>query len=174
MKINSRGIQLMLVMLSFLLNFIACSPTPNELSTNENPYKIASPDYAVLAEKTLNFLADFEFDSFASMLADDVEYEFPDGKKIVGKTTLIDYWKNYKSISGLESMKILSANYLPIAAHLKPNGVGIESVKVITDFTNKLTFSKKEISIKMNFSFHFNDAKMIDKIITNYDLSKIK
>ncbi len=174
MKTNFKGILLLPMTLAFLLVFVACNPSQNELPTNENAYEIASPDYAVLAEKTLNFLADFEFDSFVSMLANEVEYEFPDGQKISGKSALINSWKTYKSTSGLESMQILSARYLPIKKQEK-NYINEEiGVKVLADFTNKLTFSKKEISVKMNFSFHFNEAKMIDKIITNYDLSNIK
>src|SRR6218665_1665961 len=75
-------------------------------------YKIATPEYVVLAEKSLDLWASNEFESFASMLSDDIQYEFPDGKKVSGKNALINYWKNYKQISGIKSMKITDANYL--------------------------------------------------------------
>lgn len=143
------------------------------MPAKSNPYEIASPDYVVLAEKSLDYFADFKMDSFASMLAEDVVFELPDGRKISGKVNLINYWKEYKKTTGLESMRILNANYLPINSQPKFQSDARFNVKVLTDFTNKMTFEKREILLKMNFSMHFNDTKMIDKIITNYDSSHI-
>ena len=174
MKTTTKGIRLMSVMLAFSLVFVTCNNPKAESLINESSYKIASPDYAVLAEKSLDLLASFEFDSFASMLADDIEYEFPDGKKISGKSALINYWANYKTISGIKSMNIVGANYLPIDVQIKPKGDIPAGIRVIVDFTNKLTFEKNEVLVKMNFSFHFNQEKMIDRITTYYDSSTIK
>jgi hypothetical protein len=153
------------IVLLLTVVFLSC----NTSNVNEENYKIASPNYAVLAEKTLNLLADFDLDSFGSMLSDDIEYEFPDGKKIKGKIALIDFWKNYKNLNGIESMTITSANYLPIDALSKPNGKAITCTKVVANFTNDLMIYKKNVSIKMNFNFYFNDIKMINHIESFYD-----
>lgn len=149
-----------------LFGFGNCSPPKNE----PQDYAIAPLVYTVLAEKSLDYLSSFELNSFASMLSDDVEYELPDGKKIVGKAALIHYWQHYKNTSGIISMSIVNANYLPIDVHLKPKGNDKRGIKVLADFTNNMVFKDKKIAIKMNFSIHFNKAKLIDRIVTIYDM----
>lgn len=156
-------------MLVLLVGFGHCSPPKNAAQD----YEIAPPVYTALAEKSLDYLSNFEFDSFASMLADDVEYELPDGKKIVGKMALVHYWQHYKNTSGITSMSIINANYLPIDVHVKPKGDEKLGVKVLADFINNMIFKDKKMAIKMNFSIHFNKAKLIDRMSVNYDSSKI-
>ena len=152
---------------------IGCTSLQSDASNDIENYKIATPDYIVLSEKSLDLLASFELDSFASMLSDDVEYEFPNGKKLVGKIALINYWKNYKNTSGIKSMKIINANYLPVDTHIKPKGDETQGIKVGADFTNNMIFDRMDISVKMNFNFHFNDKKMINRIMTYYDQTLI-
>ena len=55
---------------------------------------------------------------------DDVEFWFPDGDnntrtKLVGKKAVIDWWKNWKATSGIKSMTMDEAVFLPVNA-LKP------------------------------------------------------
>lgn len=153
---------------------ISCTFQQKETPIEINDYEIASPVYATLAEKSLDLLSSFEFDSFAMMLSDNVEYVFPNGEKISGKTALINYWKNYKNTSGIESMQIINANYLPVDTHLKPKGDENAGVKVFADFTNKMVFQDKEIDVRMNFHLHFNKEKMVDKMTTYYDSSWLR
>lgn len=168
--IRPKSLLVRVIILVLLVGVGNCSPPKNEAQD----YEIAPPVYTALAEKSLDYLVSFEFDSFASMLAEDVEYELPDGKKIVGKTALIHYWQHYKKTSGITSMSITNANYLPIDAHIKPKGNGKLGVKVLADFTNNMIFTDKKMAVKMNFSIHFNKVKLIDRIITMYDSSKFQ
>lgn len=158
--------------LTFLLN-AGCASSHADTLPEVEDYKIATPEYVVLAEKSLDLWASNELESFASMLADDVRYEFPDGKKVSGKNALIDYWKNYKQASGIQSMKIIDANYLPVDSQLKPKGDETPGIKVAADFTNRMTFPSSNLAVKMHFNFHFNKAKMIDRIMTYYDQTPI-
>ncbi len=174
MKTKFNLIKSMPMILVFLLVFIACNSSKNDASKIESGYEIAPVQYSVLAEKSLDFLSSFEFDSFASMLADNVAYEFPDGEKISGKTALINYWKNYKITSSIASMKIINANYLPINTPINLKNNEDAGVKVLADFTNIMIIKGKETSIKMNFSIHFNKEKLIDRVDTFYDSSKLK
>lgn len=161
-----------LIIVASLLNPGCTSVQTDSLSEGVN-YAIATPEYVVLAEKSLDLWASDEFDNFASMLTEDVEYEFPDGKKIAGKKALYDYWKTYKKTSGIQSMKITDANYLPIDTYIKPKGDENPGIKVVADFTNKISFTKQNLTVKMHFNFHFNKAKMIDHIMTYYDQAPI-
>lgn len=167
--VSPESLLIRVAILVLLVIFGHCSHPKKEAQD----YEIAPPVYTALAEKSLDYLSSFEFDSFASMLADDVEYELPDGKKIVGKTALIHYWQHYKNTSGITSMSIANANYLPIDAHVNPKGNGKIGVKVLADFTNNIVFKDKKMAVKMNFSIHFNQAKLIDRMSVNYDSSKI-
>ena len=160
------------IVVSFLIN-AGCTSIHADTLPEVVDYKIATPEYVVLAEKSLDLWASNEFESFASMLSDDVRYEFPDGKKVSGKNTLINYWKNYKQASGIKSMKIIDANYLPIDSYMKPKGDEAAGVKVVVDFTNRMTFPSNNLAVKMHFNFHFNKAKMIDCIMTYYDQTPI-
>jgi hypothetical protein len=165
MKTNSRFTTTMVM----ALMFVACNTTKNDAVD----YEIAHPMYVALAEKSLDYLANFEFDSFAEMLADSIEYELPDGNKLIGKTALINYWQNYKNTAGIQSMKIMNAHYLPIDTHIKQKTNEYLGIKVVVDFTNNMIFTHKNLSVKMNFSFHFNKQKLIDRIDTNYDQTLI-
>lgn len=46
----------------------------------KNPlFRIAPTEYATMAEKSMNLLAAANFDAWGAMLADNVEFDFPDG-----------------------------------------------------------------------------------------------
>lgn len=54
----------------------------------------ASSAYGILAEKSLDLMAEFDLDTWSTMLSDSVVYYFPDGdektgKKLMGKTALL-------------------------------------------------------------------------------------
>jgi hypothetical protein len=165
MKTNEKSATAIIVALLFL----ACHATPKEKVDTE----IAPLVYIALTEKSLDYLASFQLDSFAEMVADSVEYELPDGTKLIGKKALINYWENYKTSSGIQSMKIMKANYLPIDTHVKLTTNECLGVKVVADFTNDMILNNKNISVKMNFNFHFNQQKLIDRINSNYDQTLI-
>lgn len=168
---RSQCLHWLLLILGFVFGLQRCSQPQNQ---NKEAYEIASPVYIALAEKSLDYLFNFEWDAFASMLTDEVVYELPDGKEIIGKTALFNHWRNYQNTSGITSMKIVNANYLPIDVHLKPKGNDMMGVKVLADFTNVMIYKDKKIVLKMNFNIHFNKGKLIDRIVTIYDSKKMQ
>ena len=169
MKINRKFAKI----LGMALIFWACDTKENDSNKEEFNYKIASPVYITLTEKSLDYLSSFEFESFAEMLADSVEYELPNGEKLIGKTALINFWKVNNSTLGIKSMKITNANYLPLDATVKLKKNDYLGIKVVADFENNMIFKDRNISVKMNFNFHFNQQKLIDQINTNYDQTLI-
>ena len=138
----------------------------------------ASSSYSILAEKSLDLLASFDLETWGTMLSDSVVYYFPDGdaknnKKIAGKKAVVEWWKNYAAVSGLKSMSIENARYMPI--HIK-NGIrrgDLSGTQVIAYFSNKMIYEDGEISVKMNFVIHFDKNKMIDGYYTYYDRTPI-
>ena len=166
MKTCRRFAQIM----AMTLIFMACDATQKR----KVDYEIAPPVYVALAEKSLDYLASFDWESFAEMLSDSVEYELPDGTKMIGKTALVNYWRNCKTNIGIKSMKITEANYLPLDTRLKLKNNDSLSIKVVADFTNNMILKNKNVSVKMNFSFHFNQQKLIDRINSNYDQTFLK
>jgi 3-phenylpropionate/cinnamic acid dioxygenase small subunit len=141
-------------------------------------YEIAPQEYVDLSEKALSQVIKFDFDAWANMLADDVEFWFPDGDnntrtKLVGKKAVIDWWKNWKATSGIKSMTMDEAVFLPVNA-LKPTaGSKLTGNIVISYFTNHFVFTTGTANLRMNFVTHFNANKKIDRYITTYDRTVI-
>ncbi len=144
-----------------------------------NPlFKIAPVEYAALSEQALLHLAKFEFDAWGQMLADDVVYSFPDGDEhtrtsLSGKATVISWWKNWKEKSGIESMTLSAFNHVPINVTEQPKGGFPTGIYDIVYFSNTMMFNGKPVSLRMNFSVHFNSEKKIDHYATYYDRSII-
>lgn len=145
--------------------------------TNEL-FKIAPAEYATLSEQALTHFAKFDFDTWGTMLADNVEYDFPDGDqftrtKLMGKTAVLDWWKNFRKTSGVESMTLSDFNNTPIDVTGQPKGGAMKGVYVLSYFTNKLVIKGKPVGLRMNFAVHFNADKKIDRYTTFYDRTPI-
>jgi hypothetical protein len=164
--------------LSTMAIIIALFSVTNNAQAQAANYEIAPQEYVDLSEKALSQVIKFDFDAWADMLADDVEFWFPDGDnntrtKLVGKKAVIDWWKNWKATSGIKSMTMDEAVFLPVNA-LKPTaGSKLTGNIVINYFTNKLVFATGTANLRMNFVTHFNANKKIDRYITTYDRSVI-
>jgi hypothetical protein len=155
---------------------LACNSSKvNQPVVEKVDYGIAPQQFSFLAEKSLELLANFDFETWASTLSDDVEYNFPDGDtnsrtKLEGKVAVLKWWKNYKSKSGIQSMVVEDAYYIPIdAAKIDSTN----AVMVVVFFSNKMIFKNNAVAVRMNFNFQFNKAKLITRIITYYDRTPI-
>jgi hypothetical protein len=149
----------------------------------ENPsasrnVEIASPEYAELASKALTYLTKLDIDKWASMLADDVEYNFPDGDevtrtKLTGKTAVQGWWSNWAKTSGIKSMTMDKAVFIPVISHEINPSTGLSGVTVISYFSNNMDINGTPLKLRMNFSVHFNQNKLIDRYYTYYDRTQI-
>lgn len=155
--------------------FLAYNSGVNAQSSN---YKIAPQEYAAIAEKALNHLTKLDIDAWGKMLADNVEYTFPDGDidtrtKLVGKKAVMEWWTNYKNTSGIESMTAEEVNLIPLTATGAMKGGANSGTYVFSYFSNKMVFKTGSTAVRMNFVAHFNDAKQIDRYVTYYDRTPI-
>jgi hypothetical protein len=152
--------------------------TQKENSSASKKVEIASPEYADLASKALTYLTKLDIDKWASMLADDVEYNFPDGDegtrtKLTGKAAVQGWWSNWVKTSGVKSMTMDRAVFIPLNSLEKNPSTGLTGVSVISYFSNTLNISGTPVKLRMNFSVHFNKDKLIDRYYTYYDRTQI-
>jgi len=169
-----------LFLLVFCLVAFSCAPPPAEevASINED-YALASSEYSDLAEKATNHIAALDFDAWGEMLADDLEYYFPDGDtdtrtKLIGKQAVLDWYKDWKDKSGIQSMTANAANHIPVEAISAPNMTGMPGVYVFSYFSNTMSFENGETAaVRMHFAAHFNADKLIDRYYTYYDRTSI-
>jgi len=175
-----------IIIVAIFLNGCNNAPTAKEatIKTDSSPTVVTNPnislapvEYSELSEKSLQLLAKGDYDAWADMLADNVLYAYPDGDmntrtKIKGKDSLVTWWKNSKE-SGLESMSLTDFNHTPINAIKALKAGAPTGIYDLVYFTNKMIIKGKPVSIRMNFSVHFNTDKKIDAYYTYYDRSQI-
>jgi hypothetical protein len=158
---------------------IGCESPSEEPAVVVNPsYEIASSEYSDLSVKALTDLTNFQFDSWGSMLSEDVEFYFPDGDadtrtKLTGKTNVLDWWKNWKETSGAQSMTFSNHVEVPLNAKETMAYTGLTGVIVISYFSNEIVYNADTVNLRMNFVAHFNKDNLIDRYYTYYDRTKI-
>lgn len=164
------------LMMSLLLlaNGSACTVDRSEIGS----YSGAPAAYGILAEKSLDSMADFDLETWGTMLSDSVVYCFPAGDdkmpgKLMGKNAVLAWWKNYIGSSGIKSMSIENASYLPMNVENNVRPGDLQGVQVIAYFSNKMVYETETISLKMNFVIHFDKNRMIDGYYTYYDQTQI-
>lgn len=155
----------------------ACTPKQDTTSTTRG-WDLAPEEYADLAEQSLMHMEQFEFDEWGEMLADDVEYYFPDGDEgirtvLIGKRNVVDWWNDWRLTSGIDSMKFSETVFLPVEAEEVPSYSGLPGVYVVSYFSNMMVYNGKPVSIRMNFTMHFNQDQKIDRYFTYYDRTPI-
>ncbi len=143
--------------------------------TNPN-FSIAPVEYAELSEKALSLFAQFEYGAWASMLAENVVYAFPDGDadtrtRLEGKVAVVGWWKKWKEKSGIQSMTISEFNHFPLTVTAMPKGGALMGNYDFVYFSTRMIFAGKPVSLRMNFAVHFNADKKIDRYTTYYDRS---
>jgi 3-phenylpropionate/cinnamic acid dioxygenase small subunit len=154
----------------------AAAPPQQTTAAMENPdYSAASPEYSTLAATALGHLSHFRYDDWGAMLAEDVEYAFPDGDevtrtKLVGRDTVVAWWKKWQTSNGIVSMTTRLENHIPVSALIKPQMTGLPGVYVFSYFTNTVSYPNgNTASVRMNFATHFNADKKIDRYYGYYD-----
>jgi hypothetical protein len=152
--------------------------TQKENPSASRKMEIASPEYAELASKALTYLTKLDIDKWVSMMSDDVEYNFPDGDettrtKLTGKAAVQGWWSNWAKTSGVRSMTMDKAVFIPLNSFEKNPSTGLSGVSVISYFSNNMNINGTPLKLRMNFSVHFNKDKLIDRYYTYYDRSQI-
>lgn len=145
---------------------------------DESNYEVASEKFSDLNQEALNRMAALDFDGWSEMLADDVQYYFPDGDAdtrtvLEGKEDVVNWWKNWKQNTGIEKMSISNPVFIPVKANQKLNYSGLTGVIVLSYFSNEMVYNGQPVSVRMNFATHFNQDSLIDRYYTYYDRTPI-
>jgi len=141
-------------------------------------WDIGSSKYADITEQAMMHMQDMDFDAWGELLADDIEYQFPDGDSgtrtvITGKEAVLDWWKNWETTSGIESMKFTSTVFLPVIAQESPNYSRLTGPYVVSYLSNEMVYNGNPVNLRMNFTVHFNEENKIDRYFSYYDRSTI-
>ena len=164
-----------------MIAFLGCESERMESSsaTENSRYEIASDEYVDLALEAFDHLSSFNIDAWGEMLADDVEYYFPDGDSstrttLTGKEAAVNWWKNWAESSGIESMTITRTDLVPVRVNEALDYSGLTGVFVLSYFSNELVFDNgNTVNLRMNFAVHFNEDDLIDRYYTYYDRTPI-
>lgn len=171
-----------LLTIAFTISILGCEgESMNSSNKTENSrYDIASEEYVDLSLEALNYLSSFNIDAWGAMLADDVEYYFPDGDSgtrtvLTGKQEVVNWWKNWIESSGIESMTITQPDLMPIRVNNDALSYsGLTGVFVISYFSSELVYNNgNTVNLRMNFAAHFNEDSLIDRYYTYYDRTPI-
>ena len=162
--------------LSIMLLLVLCLMTcANQDKQNSEDLEGAMQVYTVLAEKTMTEQADFDFESWADMFAEDIEYVFPDDAvrnqtRLIGKPAVIAHWKKWRENAHVESLTFSGFNHIPFKSTKNLNISGLAGVHVFSLFSSKWVFANGETTeLPMNCCCHFNKDKLIDRYYTFFD-----
>lgn len=152
--------------------------TENQAAVINPNYEIASPEYSDLAAKSLTSFANLDFEAWTATMSDDVVFYFPDGDagtrtELSGKKAILDWWNNIKQSSYITQMTYLNHVDMPVIAKHNLPYTDLSGVFVISYFSNELIVNGKSVKLRMNVTVHFNANKLIDRVYTYYDRTKI-
>lgn len=165
-----------------LVLVLACND--RETETNEvaiakqSNYEVASERYSELNEKALEAMSALDYEAWGEMLADDVQYFFPDGDAetrtiLVGKEEVVNWWNDWKQNSGIEKMTFTNPVYIPVKANQELNYSGLTGVIVLAYVSNEMIYNGQPVNVRMNIATHFTEDSLIDRIYTYYDRTPI-
>lgn len=173
---------LVIVLGIFFLMFISCQEKEKEreepMATDQSNYEVASEKYSDLSDEALDRMSSLDFDSWGELLADNVEYYFPDGDAdtrtiLKGKGEVIAWWKNWKRDTGIDSMEFTERVHVPIQANTKLNYSGLTGVIVISYFSNRMVYNGQPADVRTNVAVHYTEDSLIDRFYTYYDRTPI-
>jgi len=156
-----------------------CAAPAEGPAAEENPdYEIGTTEYSDLSVKSLSAWTQLDFDAWAATMSDDVEFYFPDGDagtrtSLIGKAAVLDWWNEWKTTSGIQSMSYLNHVDIPVIAKVANPYTGLTGPLVISYFSNELVYSGATVKVRMNVVMYFDPAKRINRFFTYYDRTGI-
>lgn len=159
-----------LFVFSFWFWSVSCSSTDRTTASQQNDFALATSNYTVLAEKAISYQADFNVEAWGDLLADDVEYIFPNNTKWVGKKAVTEGWKKWQQLAGIQSATFSDFTHVPVQSTKTLPLSGLPGVYVLSFFTgNFRLINGNTASIKVNICCHFNKKNLIDRYSAYYD-----
>jgi hypothetical protein len=154
------------------------APVEGPVAEANSDYEIGTTEYSDLSVKSLSAWTQLDFDAWAATMSDDVEFYFPDGDagtrtSLIGKAAVLDWWNNWKTTSGIQSMSFLNHVDIPVIAKVANPYTGLTGPLVISYFSNELVYGGATVKLRMNVVMYFDSAKRINRFYTYYDRTGI-
>jgi hypothetical protein len=174
------GLRLGLLFCSvFILSCLGTKEKEVDVVVTDQPaVEVASPTYSIIVEESLNLMQDFDFDGLGKHFADDVEWYWPNGGMesrsiIKGKQHVINFWKDWRATSGVESMQFYNSDFMPLRTNKSTDQYNIVGIVVL--YYGDITIYGKNGSttVRQHIVFSFNDDKKIQKVFSYYDRTGI-
>ncbi len=174
--------KLMIFTVVLSLFFISCQESEKQgertMATDQSNYEVASDKYSELSDEALDRMSSLDFDAWGELLAENVEYYFPDGDAntrtiLRGKKDVVDWWKNWKETTGIDTMEFNDRVHIPVQANQKLNYSGLTGVIVISYFSNKMVYNGQPAEVRTNVAVHYTEDSLIDRFYTYYDRTPI-
>ncbi|WP_415181630.1 nuclear transport factor 2 family protein [Nonlabens sp.] len=174
------GLRLGLLFCSvFILSCLGTKEKEVDVVVTDQPaVEVASPTYSIIVEESLNLMQDFDFDGLGKHFADDVEWYWPNGGMesrsiIKGKQHVINFWKDWRATSGVESMQFYNSDFMPLRTNKSTDQYNIVGVVVL--YYGDITIYGKtgSTTVRQHIVFSFNDDKKIQKVFSYYDRTGI-
>lgn len=172
----------MIITAVFFLMLMSCqdkeSASERVVVTDQSNYEVASERFSDLSDEALNRMSSLDFDFWGEMLAENVEYYFPDGDAntrtvLKGKKEVVEWWKDWKRNTGIDSMKFTDRVHIPVQANNELNYSGLTGVIVISYFSNEMIYNGQPAQVRTNVAVHYTEDSLIDRFYTYYDRTPI-
>lgn len=149
-----------------------------DVVTDQSNYEVASERYSDLSDEALDRMSSLDFDFWGEMLAENVEYYFPDGDAntrtvLKGKKDVVEWWKDWKKNTGIDTMRFTDRVHIPVQANQELNYSGLTGVIVISYFSNEMIYNGQPAKVRTNVAVHFTEDSLIDRFYTYYDRTPI-
>ncbi len=163
-------------MMSFLLLAACNNPKPDDAAettsatteTKAQPAEFADPKYSEIGKAGLASMTSGDIDGWASNWADNIVWQWNNGDSIVGKTAVVNYWKDRRTNS-IDSISFTNQIWLPVKVN-QTQATEAPGVWLLSWYsTNAKYKTGKRMIQSIHTVQHFDANDKIDRVIQYLD-----
>src|SRR5262245_36411619 len=112
---------LLLIVCALLFGCSQPKPEPEAPAAEVKPapFEIGDPQLLEISKQSLNALRDGNIDAYASNFADNAKFYWNYGDSLVGKTAIVDYWKERRT-KVIDTLMITNEVWIALKANEAP------------------------------------------------------
>jgi hypothetical protein len=165
--------------------FMACTDKPsnsaqntqdsavpaNQSKTPSGPVEIGDSKYTEIGKNELKNLSSGNIDAFGDGLSDKALYAWSSGDNLVGKASIIGYWKEQRN-KLIDTMMFVKPVWIPLRVNESQQGQDLPGNWLMCWSLIKVKYKNgKSTDVWANALFHFDSTDKIDMISQYYDKS---
>ncbi len=160
--------------------FYACgqqeqAPPPPPPEEPAGPVTVnADEKYVAICKDGLAAMSSGDMERFVSDFTDDVVYQFSYGDSLVGKSAVLDYWKNRRE-NIIDQLNFSNSVWLSLNVDMGNNYNVAPGDWVMGWFLTTASYKATGKSMTQNIHtlYHFNNAGKVDRVIQFLDRAAI-